>query len=79
MNIVCYRYAPGGFAGDLDALNRDILLRLQESGRFLPSQAVLDGRFAIRVANTNHRASREIFDALVTTTLEIGREVAAGR
>jgi hypothetical protein len=34
---------------------------------------VLQGRFAIRVAITNHRSRRSDFDALVEAVLRIGK------
>ena len=39
-----------------------ILLRLHESGLAVPSATVLNGRYALRVANCNHRSRREDFD-----------------
>jgi glutamate/tyrosine decarboxylase-like PLP-dependent enzyme len=76
LNICCFRYvAPGLDATALNALNQEILWRLQESGVALPSHTVLDGRFAIRVANTNQRSRREDFDLLVRTVVEIGDAV----
>eukprot|EP01037_Dinobryon_pediforme_P003627 gene3627-3674_t len=49
MNIVCFRYAPQGLAeAGLNALNQAILTELQVRGIAVPSQTVLDGRFAIR-------------------------------
>src|SRR4051812_6304848 len=66
LNVVCFRYVPQGTqAGDLNALNQEILLRLQESGLALPSATVLQGRYAIRCANVNHRTRRADFDLLV--------------
>jgi len=59
-------------------VNREILMRLQEQGIAAPSSTVLDGRFAIRAAITNHRSTRADFDMLVRAVLEIGREVARG-
>jgi len=56
----------------LNALNKEILLRIQESGLAIPSQTVLNGRFAIRVAITNHRSQREDFDLLVRAVVETG-------
>jgi glutamate/tyrosine decarboxylase-like PLP-dependent enzyme len=70
LNIVCFRYA-----GADDVQNREILMRLQESGVAVPSGTVLDGRFAIRVAISNHRSRWEDFDLLVRTVEEIGRTV----
>ena len=44
-------------------------MRLQESGEAVPSGTVLGGRFALRVAITNHRSRRPDFDLLVRATL----------
>ena len=78
LNIVCLRYRGEG-SGDLDALNRELLMRLQEQGIAVPSGATLGGKFAIRVAITNHRSRREDFDTLVQAVVKIGAEVAAGK
>ena len=76
LNVVCFRYAPPGVSGEAkDALNREILMRLQERGIAAPSSTVLRGRFAIRAAITNHRSTRADFDLLVASVLEIGREI----
>ena len=73
LNIVCFRYSvPGADTATLNELNKEILLRIQESGLAIPSQTVLDGRFAIRVAITNHRSRREDFDLLVRSVVETG-------
>ncbi len=83
LNIVCLRYVGGKKSvrveeGDqMDAMNREILMRVQERGIAVPSSTVLNGRFAIRVAITNHRSRREDFDALVDAMVAIGDEVAA--
>jgi aromatic-L-amino-acid decarboxylase len=80
LNICCFRFvAPGLDTDALNALNQEILWRLQESGIALPSHTVLDGRFAIRVANTNQRTRREDFDLLIRTVVDIGRTVRADR
>ena len=76
LNVVCFRYAPEGVASAaLDALNEEILLRVQEQGIAVPSGTTLRGRYAIRVANTNHRSRRGDFDALVDAVLRIGAEL----
>jgi aromatic-L-amino-acid decarboxylase len=43
----------------------------------VPSSTVLGGRFAIRVAITNHRSRLEDFDLLVETVVGIGGELTA--
>lgn len=70
LNIVCLRYR-----GANDAQNKEILMRLQERGIAVPSGTVIDGRFAIRVAISNHRSRREDFDLLAESVEKIGAEV----
>ena len=78
LNIVCFRYAPASAPEDiLNAMNEELLLRLQESGIAVPSSTMIGGRFAIRVANVNHRARTDDFDVMVDAILRIGSEVAA--
>jgi glutamate/tyrosine decarboxylase-like PLP-dependent enzyme len=73
LNVICFRFVvPGADDATLNALNKEILLRVQESGLAIPSQTVLNGKFAIRVAITNHRSRREDFDLLVRAVVEHG-------
>lgn len=56
LNIVCWRMVPAGFTDDqCDALNKELLLRIQESGLAVPSGSLVNGRYVIRVCITNHR------------------------
>jgi len=81
LNIVCFRfvgqYGATGESGILDRVNRDLVVALQESGVAAPSSTVLDGRFAIRVALFNHRTTMQEIDALLCTTLALGRSLSA--
>jgi aromatic-L-amino-acid decarboxylase len=76
LNIVCFRYRGGVPEDRLDALNAELLMRIQERGIAVPTTGRVRGRFALRVANTNHRSRREDFDLLVESAVAIGREVA---
>jgi len=78
LNVVCFRARPHGVAeAELNALNKEILLRVQESGAAVASSTALDGKFAMRVAITNHRSRREDFEVLVVAVRETtGRVVA---
>ena len=83
LNIVCFRYSGQGAgsrgqAEELDSLNREILIRLQERGIAVPSATVLGGKFAIRVAITNHRSVRSDFELLVNSVVALGREATEG-
>jgi glutamate/tyrosine decarboxylase-like PLP-dependent enzyme len=78
LNVVCFRLRPPGVAeAELNTLNKEVMLRVQESGVAVPSSTVLDGKFALRVAITNHRSRRGDFDVLVDAVREIGRKVTA--
>lgn len=76
LNIVCLRYCKGK-PERLDALNRELLMRIQEQGIAVPSATVLNGRFAIRVAITNHRTLLSDLELFVEKLVAIGRELAA--
>jgi glutamate/tyrosine decarboxylase-like PLP-dependent enzyme len=74
-NIVCFRFNPGKNDLDLDKLNKEILMRLQESGIAAPSYTRLNGNYCMRVANVNHRTITNDFDVLVNEIIKIGNQV----
>lgn len=77
LNVVCLRYAPAGLDDhQLNAVNREILLRIQESGLAMPSHTMLHGRFALRCAIVNHRTRREDLKMFVQAVLETGALLA---
>jgi glutamate/tyrosine decarboxylase-like PLP-dependent enzyme len=78
LNIVCFRYRSGQLdeAGH-NELNRKILMALHERGIATPTSTVLDGKYALRAAITNHRSRKEDFDVLVQETVRLGKEVLA--
>lgn len=68
LNIVCFRVRPAGLSEKaLDALNEEIVLRIQESGFAVPTGTRVRGRYAIRCSFTNHRTTDEDVDAFVET------------
>ncbi|MSR60947.1 MAG: aminotransferase class V-fold PLP-dependent enzyme [Planctomycetes bacterium] len=74
LNVVCFRYRGTG-AHELDALNRELLVRLQLGGVAVPSQTVLHGRFALRCALTNHRTRSTDLVRLIEEVLRLGAEL----
>jgi glutamate/tyrosine decarboxylase-like PLP-dependent enzyme len=75
-NVVCFRYTRPGFEDSaLDSLNRRLVIELQESGRYIVSSTVLDGRYALRVAITNHRSQMDDFTALAEDCVRFGDEL----
>jgi glutamate/tyrosine decarboxylase-like PLP-dependent enzyme len=76
LNIVCFRYNPGLLSEErLNVLNKEILMQLHENGKAAPSYTILHGKYAIRVAITNHRSRKEDFDFLVDACVETGRSI----
>jgi glutamate/tyrosine decarboxylase-like PLP-dependent enzyme len=76
MNVVCFRFNPQTLPeSELNALNKEILMRLQEEGVAAPSYTLLHGKYAIRVANVNHRSRKEDFNALVENAVRLGTEL----
>ena len=73
MDIVCFRFNPGGMNDEkLNALNKEILMQLHESGVAVPSYTTLNGRYCLRIAIANHRSRREDFDLLAREVVRIG-------
>jgi aromatic-L-amino-acid decarboxylase len=78
LNIVCFRFNPGRLDDEaLNALNKEILIQLQEQGICAPSYTTLHGRYCLRVAIANHRSVLDDFDVLVGEAVRIGRKLAA--
>ncbi len=76
LNIVCFRYVGHSHTSvDLDALNQELLIRLYESGIAAPSYTQVDGKYVLRVANTNQRSRREDFDLLVREVIRFGKDL----
>lgn len=72
LNVVCFRYVGDGSSADLNSINERILVRLQEDGIAVPSGVTINGNFALRVANVNHRSTRADFDVLVENVIRFG-------
>lgn len=80
LNIVCFRYNPGNLGDhELNAMNKEILMQLQEQGIAAPSYTLLHDKYAIRAAITNHRSRREDFEILVKETSRIGKNLSIQR
>ena len=72
LNIVCFRWRPGGAADhELDELNRRLGDALIADGRVFAGTTLYDGRVAFRPAIVNWRTREEDVDALVDVLLEL--------
>jgi len=73
LNVVCFRYRPvEGAEERLNELNKELLMRLEESGIAVVSSTVLEGKFALRAAIVNHRSRKEDFQMLVHAVIKFG-------
>jgi len=77
LNVICFRYHPkDATAEQIEKLNKEILLRVQESGIAVFSSTQLNGTYTLRAAITNQRSRFDDFDLLVRSVERIGDEVA---
>lgn len=78
INIVCFRYNPGGLSPDaLRLVNSEIMLHLQEEGSAVLSDTTVNDAHCLRVAINNHRTQSEDLDLLVSEVLRLGRKLQA--
>src|SRR5262249_49431054 len=86
LSITTFRYVPpdlrqhiGSTATEeyLDRLNTDILSRIEVGGKAFLSNAVVDGRFALRACIVNFRTSLEDVEAVPELVARVGREADA--
>lgn len=81
LDIVCFRYRPIAASQQeadepaLDALNKEILIQLQEQGIAAPSYTRLNGKYCLRVAIANHRSKKADFDLFVREILRLGKTI----
>jgi aromatic-L-amino-acid/L-tryptophan decarboxylase len=84
LSIATFRYMPPDLRPGspdvdsyLDDLNRDILTRLEAGGEVFISNAVIDGRFFLRLCVVNFRTSLEDIQMLPSIITRVGREADA--
>jgi glutamate/tyrosine decarboxylase-like PLP-dependent enzyme len=84
LSIATFRYVPRDRAlpptpeteAYLDRLNQDLLARVERSGDAFLSQAMVDGRFALRACIVNFRTSRADIEALLPILARHGAALA---
>jgi len=88
LSITTFRYVPPDLRAtigepateaQLDAINRELLDRLQRGGELFVSNAVINGRYALRACIVNFHTSREDIAAVPEIVVRIGRAVDAER
>src|SRR5262249_39684036 len=76
LSAVCFRYAskPGADANG-DAVNLEILKRVNQRGRVYLSNALLHGKFGLRACIVNHRTTDADVAEVVSEVLAAAAEV----
>ena len=86
LSITTFRYVPRDLRaslGDaavethLNALNQNVLDRVQRGGEAFVSNAVVNGAYLLRACIVNFHTDQEDIDALIRIVLRVGREVDA--
>jgi aromatic-L-amino-acid/L-tryptophan decarboxylase len=79
LSIATFRFVPPDLDQNapeirvyLDKLNRELLTRLQDSGEVYLSNAVIDGKFALRACIVNFRTSGKDIEALPSMVVRLG-------
>jgi aromatic-L-amino-acid/L-tryptophan decarboxylase len=76
LSVFCFRYAPRGYSGDLDALNERVLVELQQAGGTYLSNARIRGNFALRGCVLNYRTTLADMDRAFEDVRAAARQVA---
>jgi aromatic-L-amino-acid decarboxylase len=84
LSVACFRYVPADLdaadPGDqtyLDGLNERLMTAIQTDGRSFCSNAVLQGRYALRACIVNFRTESDDVDRLLDVAAELGRRIDA--
>ncbi len=87
LSITTFRYVPAALAagiGDpandarLDAINRELLDRLQRGGELFVSNAVVGARYALRACIVNFQTTPADIEAVPGIVVRVGRTIANG-
>ena len=74
LSIVCFRYRPPDFTGDLNALNERVLVNVQRAGSSYLSNAGIGQSFALRACVLNYRTTMRDMEILLEDVREAGRQ-----
>jgi glutamate/tyrosine decarboxylase-like PLP-dependent enzyme len=80
LSIVCFRYRPSGWRDDddrLDVLNKTIMEEVQTGGEAFLTQAVLNGRVALRATVLHYGTTGDDLAALLEVVRRTGRRLIA--
>jgi glutamate/tyrosine decarboxylase-like PLP-dependent enzyme len=69
LSLICFRLNNGGSEEDLDSLNKELIERINESGKALLTHTTLKGKYVLRMAigarTTEERHVRQAWNLIV--------------
>jgi aromatic-L-amino-acid decarboxylase len=78
LSIVCFRYRPQELAGNeeaLDALNKNVMERMQADGTAFVTSTTLDGRFLLRACILHYGATERDIDTMLDAVRDMAKQV----
>ena len=77
LSITTFRYAPNEKMSkeQLNEINTKLLTQLQEGGKAFVSNAVINGKYALRACFVNFRSTLKDVEELVEIVVKLGREL----
>lgn len=76
LSAVCFRYRPeANSEEEINAVNAEILKRSQREGRVFFSNAMINGKFALRACITNHRSTQKDVEEVVKEVMRLAEEI----
>ncbi|MBK8516583.1 MAG: aminotransferase class V-fold PLP-dependent enzyme [Saprospiraceae bacterium] len=75
LNVICFRFiAPNLPENMLNAINKRIVILLQTNGIAIVSNAYINRKYYLRLANVNHRSVRSDFDEVLKAIISLIEE-----
>jgi glutamate/tyrosine decarboxylase-like PLP-dependent enzyme len=79
LSIVCFRYSPRELAGNeeaLNALNKEIMERVQAEGSVFLTNSMLGGRFALRACILHYGTTKQDIDQILPAVKDAATRIA---
>jgi aromatic-L-amino-acid/L-tryptophan decarboxylase len=79
LSIVCFRYSPAELAGNeeaLNALNKEIMERVQADGSVFLTNSILGGRFALRACVLHYGTTKQDIDQILPALKDAAARIA---
>ena len=76
LSLFSFRYAPAGYAGDVDELNRRLVEAINDDGRTYLTQTSHDGEIVIRMVIGQFDTTQEDIEIATQAVIEVAQQLA---